>query len=101
MPAPGRMKCVNASDGSRIIQTNPVNHPRQSSGSHPAPMQAQPDPRPDSPCIGVCSLDEAQICIGCLRHVQEITWWTRLTPAQQWAVVGDLPRRRAALEPGE
>lgn len=54
--------------------------------------------RPESPCIGVCSLDEAQVCIGCHRSVAEITWWTQMTPAQQWVVVDDLPRRAAAAE---
>ena len=26
----------------------------------------------DSPCIGVCTLDENDICIGCNRHIDEI-----------------------------
>jgi predicted Fe-S protein YdhL (DUF1289 family) len=26
----------------------------------------------DSPCIGVCILDENDICIGCNRHMKEI-----------------------------
>ena len=25
-----------------------------------------------SPCIGVCTLDENDICIGCNRHIDEI-----------------------------
>tara|TARA_Y100001963_G_scaffold38166_1_gene53303 strand:- start:240 stop:395 length:156 start_codon:yes stop_codon:yes gene_type:complete len=27
----------------------------------------------DSPCIGTCTLDEDNICIGCNRHIDEIT----------------------------
>ena len=26
----------------------------------------------DSPCIGVCTLNEDSICIGCDRHIDEI-----------------------------
>ena len=26
----------------------------------------------DSPCIGVCTLNEENICIGCNRHIDEI-----------------------------
>ena len=26
----------------------------------------------DSPCIGTCTLDENDICIGCNRHIDEI-----------------------------
>jgi len=31
-----------------------------------------------SPCVNICALDEADICIGCQRSVAEITQWTRL-----------------------
>jgi hypothetical protein len=51
--------------------------------------------RPDSPCVGVCTLDDDDLCIGCLRTGQEIAAWTRMTPAQQWSVVQDLPNRRS------
>jgi predicted Fe-S protein YdhL (DUF1289 family) len=27
---------------------------------------------PASPCIGVCRLESAQVCIGCGRHIVEI-----------------------------
>jgi hypothetical protein len=57
--------------------------------------------RPDSPCIGVCTLDDQhEVCLGCCRTVGEITRWTRMTPAEQWAVVEDLARRRALAEAG-
>ena len=49
--------------------------------------------RPDSPCIGVCALDDHSVCIGCRRTSAEITLWTRLSPAQQWQVVHDLSNR--------
>ncbi|MEE2731199.1 DUF1289 domain-containing protein [Ketobacter sp.] len=28
-----------------------------------------------SPCVGVCALDDDDVCIGCLRSGQEITQW--------------------------
>jgi predicted Fe-S protein YdhL (DUF1289 family) len=28
-----------------------------------------------SPCIGQCCLDDADICVGCKRHIEEITGW--------------------------
>ena len=28
--------------------------------------------REDSPCIGTCTLNENDICIGCNRHIDEI-----------------------------
>ena len=30
---------------------------------------------PQSPCISVCLLDEADICVGCYRSADEITDW--------------------------
>ena len=49
--------------------------------------------RPDSPCVGVCTLDDDGLCLGCLRSEREIAGWTRMTAEQQWAVVRDLPNR--------
>ena len=30
------------------------------------------DIQSDSPCIGVCTLNEQNVCIGCNRHIDEI-----------------------------
>lgn len=38
-------------------------------------MSHQEKPVP-SPCVGVCSLDEQDICIGCYRSAAEITHWS-------------------------
>ena len=59
--------------------------------SVPAPRD--PYDRPESPCIGVCALDDDGRCLGCLRTAAEVAMWTRMSPAQQWAVVLDLPKR--------
>lgn len=50
---------------------------------------------PPSPCIQVCELNAAGICQGCHRSRDEITIWTRLSPAQQWAVVERCAQRAA------
>lgn len=31
--------------------------------------------RKESPCIGVCLLDEKDVCVGCERHIQQIIDW--------------------------
>lgn len=48
---------------------------------------------PPSPCVGVCTLDEDDLCMGCSRTMDEIGQWGTMTPDQQWAVVDDLPNR--------
>jgi hypothetical protein len=50
-------------------------------------------PHPKSPCIGICSLDDADLCIGCRRSSAEIAAWSQMSAAEQWAVIEDLDRR--------
>lgn len=48
-----------------------------------------------SPCINVCQMDEASgWCKGCLRTIDEIMVWSRLSDAQRVAVLAQLPQRR-------
>ncbi|HET7674906.1 MAG TPA: DUF1289 domain-containing protein [Gammaproteobacteria bacterium] len=49
--------------------------------------------RPPSPCVGVCTLDDDEICIGCHRHVSEIQRWPFMSADEQWEVVRALPER--------
>lgn len=50
-----------------------------------------------SPCINVCRMDEATgWCAGCLRTLDEITLWSRLTETGKQAVWDALPQRRVA-----
>ncbi len=46
-----------------------------------------------SPCVGLCSLDEQDLCIGCQRTGQEITRWGRMTDAERRAVLGRCEER--------
>lgn len=52
----------------------------------------------ESPCVKVCVIHpEARICVGCLRSLDEIGTWSRLTPGERRAVMQDLPKRKALL----
>ena len=62
--------------------------------------------RPVSPCMNVCVLDAARTCVGCLRTIDEIANWARMSAVEQWQVVARLERLReqatagaATLEP--
>jgi uncharacterized protein len=50
----------------------------------------------ESPCIKICVIHPAErICTGCLRSIDEISIWSRLSPAERSAVMADLPSRAA------
>ncbi len=50
-----------------------------------------------SPCINVCRMDETTgWCAGCLRTLDEITLWSRLSEAGKQAVWDALAQRRVA-----
>ncbi len=50
--------------------------------------------RPTSPCTRVCTLDEQNVCLGCLRTLAEIVGWSRMTADEQRALIKDLAARR-------
>lgn len=47
-----------------------------------------------SPCIQVCQLNAARVCIGCLRTIEEIAAWSRLLDAEKLEILRQLPARR-------
>ena len=51
---------------------------------------------PASPCVSICTLDEAEICLGCGRTLEEIAGWSTYSKERQWQIIDDLPRRDAA-----
>ncbi|MBC7738158.1 MAG: DUF1289 domain-containing protein [Candidatus Saccharibacteria bacterium] len=52
----------------------------------------------DSPCIKVCVIHpEERLCVGCLRTIEEIATWSRLSAVERQAVTTDLPSRAAKL----
>lgn len=53
----------------------------------------------ESPCIKVCVVHpEARICTGCLRSIDEITRWSKMTPAERRDVMAALPDRAGLLQ---
>ncbi|MFK8032106.1 MAG: DUF1289 domain-containing protein [Gammaproteobacteria bacterium] len=48
----------------------------------------------DSPCIGICQLDENNMCLGCLRTMSEISLWSRLSSLQKAAVLLEIKGRQ-------
>lgn len=52
----------------------------------------------DSPCIKVCVIHpQARLCTGCLRSIDEITVWSKLSPEARRAVMDELPSRQNQL----
>jgi len=52
----------------------------------------------DSPCVKTCVIHpEARLCVGCLRSIDEITAWSRMSPETRREVMAELPERRPAL----
>jgi len=53
-----------------------------------------------SPCILVCTMDEASgLCLGCFRTLQEIGGWSRFSDAERAALMAALPARRSRISP--
>ena len=51
-----------------------------------------------SPCISICTLDENNQCMGCLRTLEEIKGWHVLDPSAQWTLIDELAERRRIQE---
>ena len=69
-------------------------------------MSAERDPdeaqrrRIESPCIGVCVIDEASgLCEGCLRTLDEIALWGSSSAAQRREVLARIDARRGVDDP--
>ncbi|MFV0476619.1 MAG: DUF1289 domain-containing protein [Parahaliea sp.] len=53
---------------------------------------------PRSPCISVCVLDDADICIGCFRSAVEITDWSMVSVAEKRAILERCHQRQQAAQ---
>ena len=52
----------------------------------------------DSPCIKICVIQpETRLCTGCLRTIDEITAWSRMTPEARTQVMAELPARKGLV----
>ncbi|WP_108483473.1 DUF1289 domain-containing protein [Oceaniglobus ichthyenteri] len=53
----------------------------------------------ESPCVNICVIHPAErICTGCLRSIDEITQWSRMSKEARRAVMEDLPGRAPRLK---
>jgi predicted Fe-S protein YdhL (DUF1289 family) len=53
----------------------------------------------ESPCVKICVVHpEARLCTGCLRSIDEITAWGRMSNDARRAVMAELPERQSLLK---
>lgn len=53
----------------------------------------------DSPCVKICMIHpQTQLCTGCLRTMDEISSWSRMTPEGRQAIMAELPTRAPELK---
>lgn len=51
-----------------------------------------------SPCVKLCVVHpEERICVGCLRSIDEIASWSRMSPAERSTIMAELPARAPRL----
>jgi predicted Fe-S protein YdhL (DUF1289 family) len=48
---------------------------------------------PASPCVSICTLDDDDVCVGCHRSLNEITYWSSYPREKQWAIIDELRQR--------
>ena len=49
--------------------------------------------KPQSPCISICTLDDNDVCMGCLRTLDEIVDWTMLSDDEKRGVLERVAQR--------
>ena len=52
----------------------------------------------ESPCIKICVIHpQARLCTGCLRSIDEITAWSRMSPEVRREIMAELPQRQGQI----
>lgn len=52
----------------------------------------------ESPCVKVCVIHpDLRLCTGCLRSIDEITQWSRMSAEGRRIVMNELPTRKTLL----
>lgn len=47
----------------------------------------------DSPCVGICCLDNSDICVGCFRSLDEIKAWTQVDDKTRLGFINNAKQR--------
>ncbi len=48
-----------------------------------------------SPCVKICTIHPLErICTGCLRTIEEISTWGKMTESERASLILELPKRR-------
>ena len=52
----------------------------------------------ESPCVKICVIHPAsRLCTGCLRTIDEIGAWSRISPEMRRDIIDDLPNRKSQI----
>ena len=52
----------------------------------------------ESPCVKICVIHPAaRICTGCLRSIDEIGAWSRMSPDERRTIMAELPDRKSQI----
>ncbi|WP_370252527.1 DUF1289 domain-containing protein [Nioella sp.] len=53
----------------------------------------------ESPCVKICVVHpEARLCTGCLRSIDEIGAWSRMSPEDRRRIMDELPGRQGLIQ---
>lgn len=53
----------------------------------------------ESPCVKICVVHpETRLCTGCLRSIDEIARWSKMTPEERRGIMAELPTRGGELK---
>ncbi|APE43989.1 DUF1289 domain-containing protein [Sulfitobacter alexandrii] len=53
----------------------------------------------ESPCVKICVVHpEARLCTGCLRSIDEISRWSRMSAEERREIMAELPDRAGRLK---
>ncbi|PCI40961.1 MAG: DUF1289 domain-containing protein [Moraxellaceae bacterium] len=44
---------------------------------------SKPSTSPKSPCVRNCCLNQQDVCLGCFRHIDEITGWNSFSDQEK------------------
>ncbi|MEW6990662.1 DUF1289 domain-containing protein [Colwelliaceae bacterium 6441] len=53
----------------------------------------------ESPCVRNCCLNAEDICLGCFRHINEITGWQGFSQNEKVAILAVCDKRRNEQKP--